>query len=232
MFYFGEKLYLSEAAADSLRRVPLNSSDVAPSLRFALTKYRFVAAAAERVLFSGRFLEWNVVYDGIFIHKHKTMFYIQTSHSHYFLTTKPLSFKLLSLSKQISNFSSKKPSRPLPTPSEKKLPTTKTLQPPALFAGHAPLPTATVKNKLQEKPPGLNQTNPHPQNGILLNWNPIKNSRHARQSPIRKNISAGKFSSPSEHPPTPLSLPPPPPIPYPQPKTPKIVKLQNLEVIW
>ncbi|GIY07897.1 hypothetical protein CEXT_313801 [Caerostris extrusa] len=52
MFYFGEKLYLSEAAADSLRRVPLNSSDVAPSLRFALTKYRFVAAAGERVLFS------------------------------------------------------------------------------------------------------------------------------------------------------------------------------------
>ncbi|GIY07903.1 hypothetical protein CEXT_313831 [Caerostris extrusa] len=52
-FTLAKSYTLSEAAADSLSRVPLNSSDVAPSLPFALTKYRFVAAAAaERVLFS------------------------------------------------------------------------------------------------------------------------------------------------------------------------------------
>ncbi|GIY07905.1 hypothetical protein CEXT_313841 [Caerostris extrusa] len=63
--------------------------------------------------------------------------------------------------------SREKPSRPSPTPSEKKVtdctnPTTSRTFLQVTKTERAPLPTATVKSKLQEKPPGLNQTNPSP----------------------------------------------------------------------
>ncbi|GIY07901.1 hypothetical protein CEXT_313821 [Caerostris extrusa] len=103
------------------------------------------------------------------------IFSIQASQSHYFLTTKPLSFKFLSLGKQISSFSTKALSA-ITNPLNKKV---TDYQNPATFPRtfflqvtkreRAPLSTANVKSKLQEKPPRLNQTNPHPQNEILLN---------------------------------------------------------------
>ncbi|GIY12468.1 hypothetical protein CDAR_527961 [Caerostris darwini] len=94
------------------------------------------------------------------------MFSIQASRSHYFLNTKPLSFKLPSLSKQISSFTSKALSA-ITNPSEKKLPTTKTLQLTALFCRsrkerEPPSQLRPSKVNFREKPPGLNQTNPSP----------------------------------------------------------------------
>ncbi|GIY07895.1 hypothetical protein CEXT_313791 [Caerostris extrusa] len=140
-------------------------------------------------------------------------------------------YKLLSWSKQISSFSSKALSA-ITNPFRKKLPTTKILQLPVLFCrsrkGQSPTPNCDRQSKLQEKLPGLNQTNPHPQTGILLNWNPIK-IPVTLANPDSEEYRLRKNSSPSEHPPTPLYLSPQ--IPYPQPTTPKIVKLQNLEVI-